>query len=301
MATSMEIWQGLLSLKAGWNEPRVAICLKAGACRVTVEPGGGWRSDRVLAAADAALLDALLPLVAGPGRLAVAQLGQSLDGRIATDSGDSWYINGPVARTHLHRLRALVDAVLIGAGTAAEDRPQLNVRQVSGPDPVPVILDPRGRVAPNGPLFERAPGQVPVLHLVAPGLDLPPPPPGVERIELAVDRQGHMAPGRVLDALAGRGLEKVLIEGGGVTVSHFLAADCLDRLHLLIAPLIIGSGRPGLRLAPIERLAEARRPPMRSFPLGDELLVDVCLRARGQDQHQGAGQAGDEDQQAVGQ
>ena len=225
------------------------------------------------------LVEVLLPLALHQGRLAIAQLGQSVDGRIATDSGDSWYINGPVARAHLHRLRALVDAVLIGAGTAAEDRPQLSVRHVSGPDPVPVILDPRGRVPMQGPLFERCAGSVPVLHLVGGEVDLPPPPPGVERLAIALDN-GGACPKEVLDLLAERGLRRVLIEGGGVTVSRFLEADALDYLHLLIAPLIIGSGRPGLKLEPIQRLAEARRPPMRSFPLVDELLVELALRFR---------------------
>lgn len=222
------------------------------------------------------MVDALMPLALHRGRLALAQLGQSLDGRIATETGDSWYINGPEARAHLHRLRALVDAVLIGAGTADEDRPQLSVRHVSGPDPVPVILDPRGRVRPQGPLFQRSAGAVSVLHLVGTDADPAVAPSGVERIRIPVGPDG-VCPRQVLDVLAARGLKRVLVEGGGVTVSRFLAAGALDYLHLLIAPLIIGSGRPGIRLAPIERLAEARRPPMRSFPLGDELLVELRL------------------------
>lgn len=243
-----------------------------------VTGGLGALDPSGLDANDRTLLDALLPLALHRGRLAIAQLGQSLDGRIATNSGDSWYINGPPARAHLHRLRALVDAVLIGAGTAAEDRPQLSVRHVSGPDPVPVVLDPRGRVPMQGPLFERSAGSVPVLHLVGVELDSPSP-PGVERVQIPLGPDGA-CPRQVLDVLAARGLERVLVEGGGVTVSRFLEAEALDYLHLLIAPLIIGSGRPGLKLAPIQRLADARRPPMRSFPLGDELLVELALRSR---------------------
>ena len=243
---------------------------------IASSPAGSFAADEV-ASQDRVLVDVLLPLAGHRGRLAIAQLGQSLDGRIATENGDSWYINGRAARAHLHRLRALVDAVVIGAGTADEDRPQLTVRHVSGADPVPVILDPRGRVQARGPLFERSFDGVPVLHLVGPDADLPPPPSGVERIRIPVRSDG-VCPRQVLDLLAERGLQHVLIEGGGVTVSRFLAADALDYLHLLIAPLIIGSGRPGIQLEPIERLADARRPPMRSFPLGDELLVELQLR-----------------------
>lgn len=256
MFDTQSIWDYLLAVRAGGQPP-------------AIEPAELGPEQRML-------LDALLPLARQRGRLAIAQLGQSLDGRIATESGDSWYINGPAARAHLHRLRALVDAVLVGAGTAREDRPQLSVRHVSGPDPVPVILDPRGAVLPEGPLFERAPGAVPVLHLVGAEVDLAPPPAGVERLRIALIH-GRACPHQVLEVLAGRGLSRVLIEGGGVTVSHFLAADALDYLHLLIAPLIIGSGRPGIALEPIQRLADARRPPMRSFSLGDELLVELRL------------------------
>src|SRR3954470_14954193 len=79
----------------------------------------------------------------------VAQIGQSLDGRIATETGHSHYINGPEALAHLHRLRALVDAVVIGIGTALADNPQLTVRRVAGPQPARVVIDARGRL-PSG-------------------------------------------------------------------------------------------------------------------------------------------------------
>ncbi len=74
----------------------------------------------------------------------VGQIGQSLDGRIATESGHSKYINGPAGLAHLHRLRALVDAVVVGVGTAIADDPQLTVRRVAGPQPARVVIDPEG-------------------------------------------------------------------------------------------------------------------------------------------------------------
>ena len=78
--------------------------------------------------------------------MVVGQIGQSLDGRIATESGHSKYINGPAGLTHLHRLRALVDAVVIGVGTAIADDPQLTVRRVAGQQPARVVIDPNGRL-----------------------------------------------------------------------------------------------------------------------------------------------------------
>src|SRR5215208_2210082 len=81
--------------------------------------------------------------------LVIAQIGQSLDGRVATSSGHSHYINGPDGLVHLHRLRALVDAVVVGVGTAIADDPQLTVRRVTGPQPARVVIDAGGRL-PSG-------------------------------------------------------------------------------------------------------------------------------------------------------
>jgi riboflavin biosynthesis pyrimidine reductase len=88
-----------------------------------------------------------------------------------------------------------------------------------------------------------------------------------------------VAPAAVLDVLAAAGCGRVLVEGGAATLSRFVAADALDRLHVLVAPLLIGSGRAGLDLPPVGRLRDARRPPMRRFDLGDDVLFDVALSA----------------------
>src|SRR5215475_3588663 len=83
----------------------------------------------------------------------VGQFGQSIDARIATTTGHSHYINGAAGLAHLHRLRALVDAVLVGIGTAVADDPQLTVRHVAGPSPARVVVDPRGRMPANARLL----------------------------------------------------------------------------------------------------------------------------------------------------
>ncbi len=90
---------------------------------------------------------------------------------------------------------------------------------------------------------------------------------------------GHIAPAAVLAALAARGLRRVLVEGGARTISGFLSAGCLDRLHVLVAPVILGTGQSSLTLAPIERVDHALRPPTRAYPLGDEVLFDCDLSA----------------------
>src|SRR3984893_10067606 len=97
------------------------------------------------------------PLKAGAvdGLVVVGQFGQSLDGRVATESGHSHYINGPAGLAHLHRLRALVAVVVVGGGRALADDPQLTVRHVAGPNPARVVIDPRGRMASGARVFAR--------------------------------------------------------------------------------------------------------------------------------------------------
>jgi diaminohydroxyphosphoribosylaminopyrimidine deaminase/5-amino-6-(5-phosphoribosylamino)uracil reductase len=208
--------------------------------------------------------------------LVVGQIGQSLDGRIATASGHSRYINGPAGLTHLHRLRSLVDAVLVGVGTAIADDPQLTVRHVPGPHPARVVLDPRGRLPTAAKVFTC--DGVRRLVIIAEGTRCAAN-SDVEVLTLPAVG-GRIAPHVILAALVERGLRRVLIEGGAETVSCFLAAGCLDRLHVIVAPIIIGSGRPGFVLSPIERADQALRVSMRTYRLDEEILFDCDLSAQ---------------------
>jgi diaminohydroxyphosphoribosylaminopyrimidine deaminase / 5-amino-6-(5-phosphoribosylamino)uracil reductase len=205
----------------------------------------------------------------------VGQCGQSIDARIATSSGQSHYINGEPGLIHLHRLRALVDAVVIGVGTAIADDPQLTVRRVEGPNPARVVIDPNGRLPAKARVLT-ADG---IRRLVITTAKTPAPPAGVEVVRLPAEN-GQLAPAGIVAALAARGFRRILIEGGADTVSRFLAARCLDRLHILVAPLILGAGRPSLTLPPIERLDQAMRAPMRAHSLGGDVLLDCDLSAQ---------------------
>ncbi len=222
--------------------------------------------------------DPLAPIRAASGPLVFAQLGTSLDGRIATVTGQSHYINGPEALEHVHRLRAAADAVVVGAGTVAADDPRLTVRRVDGRNPVRVVLDPLFRLAADRRVFTDGAAPTLVVGIRPPDGDGPAVPGCARALALDAAADGRLEPAAILAALAARGLARVFVEGGGLTVSRFLAAGVLDRLHLLVAPLLIGSGRPGLVLPPIEDLAQARRPPARVFALGADTLFDLDLR-----------------------
>ncbi|HEX9322758.1 MAG TPA: RibD family protein [Xanthobacteraceae bacterium] len=206
----------------------------------------------------------------------VAQVGQSLDGRIATPTGHSHYINSAAGRAHLHRLRALVDAVVVGVATVVADDPQLTVRLVHGPCPARVVLDPNGRAAAHARVFAADGARRLIVTAATGGQQWP---AGVELVNLPLTN-GRFAPAAILRALAERGFRRILIEGGSATISGFLAASCLDRVHVLVAPIILGAGPAGLTLPPIGRIDEALRPAVRVHRIAEEVLFDCDLSAR---------------------
>jgi riboflavin-specific deaminase-like protein len=201
----------------------------------------------------------------------IGQLGQSLDGRIATPTGRSHYINGPEAIRHLHRLRALVDAVIVGAGTVIADDPQLTVRLVKGPSPARVAIDPSGRLPATARIFTNDGVRRFLVHSTDRN-----PPAGVTGIALAL-RAGRFHPPDIVAALASHGLRRLLVEGGAHTLSAFLAAGAIHRLHVCVAPMVIGSGPVGIALPPIDRLEGALRPAVSLHRLGEDVLFDCAF------------------------
>jgi riboflavin-specific deaminase-like protein len=282
----------LLQARDRWRlgNPTEPVRLSANkATLLELSPDRTWQSFGNAVNADAALLlNRYLPLLAP--QLVIGQLGQSLDGRIATTNGHSHYVTGPESLVHLHRLRALVDAVVVGAGTVLADDPQLTVRHCPGPNPLRVVLDPLRKLPLQRRLF--CDGQAPTLVLAsipAPALapdpeaaPVPEPDPAAGRTETALlsvsDDGSGFAPAAVLSLLAARGAQRILVEGGGITVSRFLAAGALDRLHVVVAPMLIGSGRPGLTLPAIDHLDQALRPAHRRESLGEDVLYELQLR-----------------------
>ena len=104
--------------------------------------------------------------------------------------------------------------------------------------------------------------------------------PDADEVRVTWTEEGGLDLRALLETLRARGLRRILVEGGGVTVSRFLQAGLLDRLHLTVSPMIIGSGRPSILLDAIATLDEALRPPCRRFTLGEDILFDLDLRAR---------------------
>lgn len=246
------IWSHILDVRMG----RVCSCC------------GTWTTE------EQAAHDLYAPLARRDlGPMIVGQIGQSLDGRIATVAGDARDVSGPDGLSHLHRMRALVDAVVIGVRTALHDKPRLSVRLCGGANPARVVIDPRGRLPDDTPVFRQDGTRRIVVQAVSCSR-----PPGVEVLRLPKTPEGRLDPRMILDELDRVGLSTVLIEGGGITIGHFLEAELLSRLQVAVSPLLIGGGPAGLNTRnPVARLADAIRPDTRVFGLGSDVLFDCAL------------------------
>ena len=209
------------------------------------------------------------PLGPASAPFVIGQMGQSLDGFIATETGASHYITGPESLVHLHRLRALSDAVVLGWRTVESDDPRVTTRLVDGENPVRVVIDPDRRLRNSLKLFSGAPNES--LRITAEEC--------AQTGDLGLPRSpsGRLEPAEIVGALRSRGLARILVEGGGRLVSGFLDAGCLDRLHVVVAPLLIGAGLPGVRPLPASTLAGALRPPTQIVPCGADVLYDLNL------------------------
>jgi riboflavin-specific deaminase-like protein len=203
----------------------------------------------------------------------VAHLAQSLDGKIASPSGASRWISGEEDLCHTHRMRALADAVVVGADTVLHDDPMLTVRRCTGTHPVRVVIDPQRKLDAHHKVFTDRGART--IVIAASDRHTGKAAPDVETIILPRDGS-VIAPKAIRDALAARGLHWLFIEGGGITISNFLREGCLDRLQITVAPVILGSGRPSVVLPPISEPGLGLRPPIRRLSLGADTLFE-CI------------------------
>lgn len=194
------------------------------------------------------------------------KLATSLDGRIATATGESQWITGLEARLQGHRLRATHDAILVGVETVLTDDPELTVRlpDHAGPHPLRVVLDSRLRTPATAKV---ASGNALIFTTAQPRAI-----GQAEVVAVAAD-DGRPAVSAVLDALAARNIGSVLIEGGGRVAASFIQARAVDAIEWFRAPILLGGeGRPCVASLALAKLADA--PKFRRLgvePVGDDL------------------------------
>ncbi len=204
------------------------------------------------------------------------KIAQTLDGRIATRTGQSQWITSEGARALAHELRATHDAVLVGIGTVLHDNPRLTVRLVEGPDPLRVVADTHLRIPLDCCLLAERPERT--ICLAGPTA----PPERARAIEergarvlFGTASQGRLDLANGLRQLAGLGIRSVMVEGGAGIVTSLLRARLVDRLVVCIAPMILGSGLDAVGDLGVLDLAHAlkfRETSMRQ--LGPDIVFD---------------------------
>jgi 3,4-dihydroxy 2-butanone 4-phosphate synthase/GTP cyclohydrolase II len=213
----------------------------------------------------------------------VVKLAQSLDGRLATSTGDSRWISGTEERRVSHALRAAVDAVAVGIGTVLADDPRLTVRLVPGASPIRVVIDGQLRIPTDAHVlddqattFVYTTGSAPAgrrMALRSVGVAVRTVPASSNGLDL----------GAVLRDLTRTGVRTLLVEGGARLVTSLLAAGLVDRAIVSVSPLILGAGRDAVGELGIERVEDALRLASRTVHLaGADLLIagDVVVTER---------------------
>jgi diaminohydroxyphosphoribosylaminopyrimidine deaminase/5-amino-6-(5-phosphoribosylamino)uracil reductase len=202
------------------------------------------------------------------------KLATSLDGRIATAAGESRWITGEVSREAVHRLRGEHDAVLVGVETALADDPELTVRLpgYNGRQPARVVLDSRQRLRPECKLVATA-REVPTFIVSTTEPDATLVAAGVRILQVRAVGEDRAELKTVVETLAGEGLSRLFVEGGGQVAGSFLRCGLVDRIEWFRAPIVIGGeGRPAVGALAIAGLSDAphfRR--TEATALGDDL------------------------------
>lgn len=209
----------------------------------------------------------------------IAKFAASLDGRIAAASGDSRWVSGPETREWSHRLRTRIDAILVGSSTVVVDDPLLTARP-DGVDaarqPLRVVVDTRGRVPPMAQVFTG-----PAKTMVATSADAPAEwrsaieARGAEVISFPLDH-GRVDVRALVEELGKRDVLTLLVEGGGVILGSFFDAGLVDKLHAVIAPMIVGAADAPAAVAGAgaDRMAQALRLQETTVErLGEDILV----------------------------
>ena len=208
--------------------------------------------------------------------LVILKLGQTLDGQVGTSSGDSKWITGIKSRTHAHRWRSWIDAVMVGAGTVVADDPQLNVRHVRGRNPRPLVVDGRLRVSPLARVFSQPDA---VLVTTAAPADV------VEFEEKGVEvwsfagGQGRIDLRELLARVAAEGMNSVLIEGGAELAANALTDRVVDQVMIYVAPRLLGKGIAGIGDLGILDVHQAiQLENLKTRKLGDDVLFTAEVK-----------------------
>ena len=216
------------------------------------------------------ILNILLPILRKNKKLVIAQIGQSIDGRIALNNGNSHYINNPKSIIYLHCLRSISDAIIVGSNTIKKDDPLLTTRKIKGTNPKRIIIDGSLSLNNKYKIFND----------------------GNENIIFTKSNKNIRLNNSTIIRLKEKNFTKnfitqikklkyknILVEGGSKTISELINNKYIDILQFMIAPILIGSGINSLNLKEISNLNKAIRPKNNFYELDNEIIVNLFLNS----------------------
>ncbi|HBX38022.1 MAG TPA: GTP cyclohydrolase [Pseudohongiella sp.] len=204
---------------------------------------------------------------------------QSWDGSITTGPGETLALSSPEGLRMTHQLRSLHDGILVGIGTVLADNPRLNVREWTGNDPQPIVLDSQLRLPPSSKLCQNGSnGKRPCWVLTTQQAEAKR--EGCDLIVTPGDGEGHVDLTQAMQALYQRGIRTLMVEGGAAVITAFLRTRLADAVVLTVAPVLVGGYNAIGRLADPAKVNFPHITPLQSEQLGDEMIVWGRLKYR---------------------
>ena len=216
------------------------------------------------------ILNILLPILRRNKKLVIAQIGQSIDGRIALNNGNSHYINNPKSIIYLHCLRSISDAIIVGSNTIKKDDPLLTTRKIKGTNPKRIIID--GSLSLNNKYKIFNDGNENIIFTKS-----------NKNIRLnnstIIRLKEKNFTKNLITQIKKLKYKNILVEGGSKTISELINNKYIDILQFMIAPILIGSGINSLNLKEISNLNKAIRPKHNFNELENEIIVNLFLNS----------------------
>ena len=216
------------------------------------------------------ILNILLPILRKNKKLVIAQIGQSIDGRIALNNGNSHYINNPKSIIYLHCLRSISDAIIVGSNTIKKDDPLLTTRKIKGTNPKRIIID--GSLSLNNKYKIFNDGNENIIFTKSD-----------KNIRLnnstIIRLKEKNFTKNLITQIKKLKYKNILVEGGSKTISELINNKYIDILQFMIAPILIGSGINSLNLKEISNLNKAIRPKYNFNELENEIIVNLFLNS----------------------
>ena len=216
------------------------------------------------------ILNILVPILIQNKKLVIAQIGQSIDGRIALNNGNSHYINNPKSIIYLHCLRSISDAIIVGSNTIKKDDPLLTTRKIKGTNPKRIIID--GSLSLNNKYKIFNDGNENIIFTKS-----------NKNIRLnnstIIRLKEKNFTKNLITQIKKLKYKNILVEGGSKTISELINNKYIDILQFMIAPILIGSGINSLNLKEISNLNKAIRPKHNFNELENEIIVNLFLNS----------------------